>query len=211
MKPILVCFASRHGHTHTIAEHVAAALRARGQEALVWDVGLEEPVHLEDYEAVILAACVHRGRHERPMLSFVKAHREALDRLPTLFLSVSLSEATVEDPRASDGQRFEAWSAVQGMIERFVEETGWHPTRTRAVAGAMLYTRYGKLLQLLMKRIARAAGGSTDTTRDHVYTDWAALDHLVDTLVSDLDESSPERVRLLVPARAGAADRPTRH
>jgi menaquinone-dependent protoporphyrinogen oxidase len=34
-----------------------------------------------------------------------------------------------------------------------------------------------------MKRIARASGGSTDTSRDHEYTDWEALDRLVDELL----------------------------
>ena len=31
-----------------------------------------------------------------------------------------------------------------------------------------------------MKRIARKAGGATDTSRDYEYTDWAALDEFVD-------------------------------
>ena len=30
---------------------------------------------------------------------------------------------------------------------------------------------------------AKRAGGSTDTSRDHVYTDWAALDRFVDGFV----------------------------
>jgi menaquinone-dependent protoporphyrinogen IX oxidase len=43
-----------------------------------------------------------------------------------------------------------------------------------------------------MKQIAARAGGSTDTSRDHVYTDWAALDRLVDEFASALQ---PERER----------------
>ena len=33
-----------------------------------------------------------------------------------------------------------------------------------------------------MKLIARKAGASTDTSRDHVYTDWLALDRTIDEL-----------------------------
>jgi menaquinone-dependent protoporphyrinogen oxidase len=44
------------------------------------------------------------------------------------------------------------------------------------VAGALPYTRYNFLVRFLMKRIARKAGGPTDTSRDYDFTDWAALD-----------------------------------
>ena len=61
---------------------------------------------------------------------------------------------------------------LDAIIDRFVTETGWRPTTTKIVAGALLYTRYNWLKRLVMRRIARKAGGDTDTTRDHVYTDW---------------------------------------
>jgi menaquinone-dependent protoporphyrinogen IX oxidase len=34
-----------------------------------------------------------------------------------------------------------------------------------------------------MKRIAKAQGASTDTSRDHELTDWEALDRIVDEVV----------------------------
>jgi len=43
------------------------------------------------------------------------------------------------------------------------------------IAGAILYTRYNWFICWAMKRIARKEGGSTDTTRDHDYTDWAQV------------------------------------
>ena len=38
MKPILVLYATKEGHTRRIAEHIAATLRARDQAAEVIDV-----------------------------------------------------------------------------------------------------------------------------------------------------------------------------
>jgi len=49
-----------------------------------------------------------------------------------------------------------------------------------------MYTKYNFLVRLVMKRIAREAGASTDTAHDHVYTDWAALDILADELMPTL-------------------------
>ena len=86
---------------------------------------------------------------------------------------------------------------TEAMIERFIVETGWYPTATKPVAGALTYTKYSFIMRLVMKRIARAARGSTDTRRDHVYTDWAALDRFVADFVSGaLEEASdPATVR----------------
>jgi menaquinone-dependent protoporphyrinogen oxidase len=60
---------------------------------------------------------------------------------------------------------------------------GWHPSKVRAAAGALSYTKYNFLVRFVMKRIAKAQGASTDTSRDHELTDWEALDRIVDEVV----------------------------
>ena len=116
------------------------------------------------------------------MIDFVKRHKAGLEHLPTVFVSVSLSEAGAEDPAAPPERRGQAAADVQKMIDAFLAETGWHPNKIQAVAGAPLYTKYNRLLRFVMKRIAARAGGTTDTSQDHEYTDWAALDRLIDEL-----------------------------
>ena len=51
---------------------------------------------------------MHGGHHEREMIAFVKRNREALARLGAVFVSVTLSEAGAEDPKASKGRREQA-------------------------------------------------------------------------------------------------------
>jgi menaquinone-dependent protoporphyrinogen oxidase len=57
----------------------------------------------------------------------------------------------------------------------FLAETGWKPSVTKVVAGALPYTRYNWFIRRVMKRIAAKAGGDTDATRDYEYTDWQDL------------------------------------
>ena len=45
-----------------------------------------------------------------------------------------------------------------------------------------MYTRCNRLIRLVMKMTAKKAGGSADTSQDVEYTDWAALDRLVDEI-----------------------------
>lgn len=187
MKKITLFYATREGHTRRIVEHVAAALRARGFEADVLNVAElpdgGEPVGLD---AAIVAASIHIGKHEREMVQFVRARRPMLERIPTAFLSVSLTEADVEDESAPFAKRMDAIHEVVRYIDTFFEETGWRATRVRPVAGALLYTQYGFLKRFLIKMMAKQKGASTDTAHDHVYTDWHALDAFVDQLAGSL-------------------------
>jgi menaquinone-dependent protoporphyrinogen oxidase len=196
MTKIGVFYATREGQTRKIAEHVAASLRARGLDAHLKNVrDREASTDLHGYAAAILAASVHIGRHEREMVRFVKEHRAELERIPTAFLSVTLSEAGVEQADATPEARAASEAGVQQVIGRFLEETGWYPARIKAVAGALRYTQYNPFVRFILKRIARSAGGSTDTSRDHEYTDWDALDRFVGELAGEISATAGVAVR----------------
>jgi menaquinone-dependent protoporphyrinogen oxidase len=187
MKQILVLYATREGHTRRIAEHVAADLRLRGLTPCVHDARASSPFDASAYDGAILLASAHVGRHEREMIGFVKEHRHALEKLPTAFISVSLAEAGAEMEGASPEKRELSEKEVRELINRFLEETGFLPTHVKPVAGALLYTKYNVLIRLVMKHIAKRSGGSTDTSRDHEYTDWEALDRFVSEFAASLE------------------------
>ena len=186
MKSICIFYATREGHTRRIAEHVAAELRLRGFAVEVTNVRDHAAGNsLHTCTAAILAASVHAGRHVPEMLQFVKAHRGELACLPTAFLSVTLSEAGAERSDATPEEHAQFVADVQKVLDRFFAETGWHPQHVKPVAGALLYTQYNFLIRFVLKHIAKQAGGSTDTSRDHEYTDWVALEQFVAALAEE--------------------------
>jgi menaquinone-dependent protoporphyrinogen oxidase len=65
------------------------------------------------------------------------------------------------------------------------------------VAGRLAYTQYGFFKRWIMRAIARREGGSTDTTRDHEYTDWDAVTRFADEVVAAV-RSSTVRERVAV-------------
>jgi menaquinone-dependent protoporphyrinogen oxidase len=187
MKPVAVIYATREGQTERIARQVVAGLRERGVDAVAFDArGAGAALDFEACSAAVLAASVHAGQHEREMIDFVRAHRASLESMPTAFLSVTLSEAGAERKDATPEQHARFAADVQRMIDRFVHDTGWRPEHVVPVAGALRYSRYNFLVRLLMQRIARQAGGSTDATRDTEYTDWRALDDFVALFASEV-------------------------
>ena len=187
MKPVGVFYATREGQTCRVAQHAAETLRARGFEAEVRNLRNQvEGIVLNIYSGVILAASVHSGKHEREMIEFVQSHGSELDSMPTAFLSVTLSEAGAERPNATEQEHAQFTADVQKVLQAFFAETGWHPKRAKAIAGALLYTKYNLLMRFIMKRIAKESGGDTDTSRDYEYTDWAALDRFVEEFAAEI-------------------------
>ncbi len=176
MNKVAVLYATREGHTRRIAEEIAATLRDAGFDAIGRNVAeWPEGARPDAFFGVVLAASVHLGRHEPEMVQFVKQHRAALGRMPVAFVSVTLSQAGAEREDATPDEHARFVADVRKVTEAFFAETGWHPRMVKPVAGALLYSKYRFPLRLLMRFIAMRAGGDTDTSHDHVYTDWNGL------------------------------------
>ncbi len=187
MKPLVILYATREGHTRRIAQYIEARIRDRGRFTRLHDVRkIREPFDLNGYDGAILAASVHTGTHEPEMTEFVKRHRDELEELGTAFLSVSLAQASAEDTTLPEGDRAKAATEVQRVIHRFLGDTGWRPKRVKAVAGALLYSKYNFIIRFVMKRIAKKASRPTDTSHDYEFTDWKAIDALVDEVLGNV-------------------------
>ena len=180
----VIFYATREGQTRRIAEHLALTFAAHGVEADALDVRTERrSIDWASYDHVIVAASVHAGHHEREMVAFARSHRPQLEKAHASFLSVTLSQAGVEDPSYTAEERTRAEADVQRMIDVFVTESGWRPARALPVAGTLSYSKYNPLIRFVMKRIAKKSHASTDTSHDHEFTDWPKLDRFAVSLL----------------------------
>ena len=76
---------------------------------------------------------------------------------------------------------FRALDERQGMVEKFVDETGWRPDMVGIFGGALRYTQYGFVKRHLMKKISKDKGSADlDTSRDYEYTDWNDVRHFAE-------------------------------
>ena len=167
MPKLLVAYTTYDGHTAKIAERIVSALRHADCAVEMCDLARSRPQRpLEDYDGVIAGGPLHGGKHPLQLVKFVSENRSALNEQPSAFFSVSLSAAGNEEQQG-DATR---------CLNEFLEQTGWEPTSTSIVAGALLYRKYGFIKRWMMKMIVKR-GGDTDTSRNYVYTDWDAVDH----------------------------------
>jgi menaquinone-dependent protoporphyrinogen oxidase len=78
------------------------------------------------------------------------------------------------------------------MLRRdFLGETGWSPALEATFAGAINFTEYNWLLRAYMKYASKFNGGSTDTSRDHEYTDWQQVAAFASDVAELVAEAQP--------------------
>lgn len=177
---ILALYGSNYGQAEAVLTTVARVLRGAGHEVtMIRGDASPGSLDLDRYGAVVIAASVIRGRHQRYIRDFVAGHRAVLDSRFGAFISVS-GAAPEGDPAWRKGAR--------QYLDAFLAETGWRPQATRIVAGALRYPRYNVLLRWIMKRISAQHGGPVDTSREFEFTDWAGLEAFARELAVTLRE-----------------------
>jgi menaquinone-dependent protoporphyrinogen oxidase len=167
MPAVLIVHASTHGHTAKIAAAVARALQGDGVDVDVRDVASAAEVAPSDYDAVIVGASVHGGRHQHEIVDWARGHHITLSGMPSAFFSVCLTAAD---------ETAESREATRAYIDDFEDDTGWTPRKRVSFAGALQYREYDFATRLVMRLLMRRGQHPTDVTQDHDYTDWEAVD-----------------------------------
>jgi len=180
MSSVLILYATTEGQTARIAERIAQTLRGRGHAAEICPASSDRAgPGLATYDAVIVGASIHYGRHPGYLRSLVRSQRDTLEALPSAFFSVSLSAG---GPGAKP-------KAARRYLEVFLRQTGWNPRQTATFAGALQFSKYGAVKRLLMIVFVGLGGGDTDTSRDYEYTDWGAVERFAETFTQRLRPS----------------------
>ncbi|WP_420409211.1 flavodoxin domain-containing protein [Hoeflea sp.] len=166
---ILILYATVEGHSRTIAEHAAGLLESRGHSVVIGDMrepGFAVPGR---FDGILLCAPIHIGRYPDPLFRFVADWKDALDDVPNAFVSVSLAIASDSEEERAEARTYPA----------LLEKAGYRPKLVHHAAGALKYIEYDFFKRMMMRRIAAKEGGPVDTGRDHILTDWDALDAFV--------------------------------
>ncbi len=167
----LVLYGTTEGQTRKIADFVTTKLKDRGDVVAMIDAADVPPdLQPQDYDAAILAASLHAGDYQGPLVHFARKHHEALNTMPTAFLSVSLSAAG-KDPDDLKG--------TVACALRFQKDSGWNPNEVHHVAGAFRFTEYDFFKRWMMKVIAWERGMRTSGVDELELTDWDALSQIV--------------------------------
>jgi menaquinone-dependent protoporphyrinogen oxidase len=183
---ILIAYASTHGQTALIASRMQESLERRDIHITLVNLKERPAPELYQFDGVILGASIIARGHQPAVVAYIRNHRDELNRMRSAFFSVSASAGSANE---------KGRAAARRVRDEFLTGTGFRPSIRESIAGAIKYTRYNILLRWYMKKASRMNGGSTDTSRDHEYTDWAQVEsftHKFATLIMQHPLAAPE-------------------
>lgn len=184
---ILLVYGTGYGQAQKIAERMRDLLVERSYlVTLVRGDQLHPDFSLAGFDGAIVGASVNLSKHQPYIDRFVRDHIAELNRLPSAFFSVSGSAGSSQEKERAAARR---------ILTDFLTATRWKPRMTATMAGAIMFTKYNVVLRWFMKRISAREGRSTDTSRDHEYTDWTQVQEFVDDFMSVVSANRPALAR----------------
>lgn len=176
MHVILLAHASSEGQTKKIAERISLDLQVLSVAVELVPI-VEAPMKVDQYDAILLGASIHGGKHAPEVADFVRAHRKRLEATPSAFFSVSLTAADRDEVHQAK---------AEGYVQEFFDSVDWHPELVGCFGGALRYSQYGFVKKLIVRHIAKSIDKDTDTSSDHEYTDWDDVDHFTQAFATHL-------------------------
>jgi menaquinone-dependent protoporphyrinogen oxidase len=167
---IMIVYATTEGQTRKVARYVFDWLAGAGHAAELIPAAEAEGLDPSGFDGVAVAGSVHGGKYQAELLDWAKSAVRDLAKVPTLFLSVSLTAA---------GKDEGDWEGLRGCVDRFARETGWTPARVEHVAGAFRFSEYDFFKSWAMRWIAAERDDTVKAGEDKEYTDWEALGALL--------------------------------
>ena len=185
---VLLVFATTEGQTARIATALAGHMETLGHDAELADLRQRESrPDPAAFDAVVVLASVHAGKHQPVASSFVGENAARLAGKITAFLSVSLSAAadTAEGRRRADEQ-----------VSDFLDYVDWRPDFVETLGGAIRYSRFSRtwrwILRVSQSLFRKQLGeqGWPALTVDREFTDWTALQAFAERFCARLESAS---------------------
>ena len=179
---VFIVYSTMEGQTRKVTRFMEDIFREEGHEVTIANAKVAQSP--EGYDAILIGSSIHIHRYNNPIRKYVHKYADLITNMPNGFFSVCLAVAS---------DLVEEHEEAAGIAEDFYTQTGWKPQMHIQIPGALKYSQYGFLKTFILKRIAKKEGLSTDTSRDHEYTDWNAVRGFAKAF-SDKISSAPEPV-----------------
>ncbi len=176
---LLIIYGTTEGHTRNIANFLKTEAEKKGIHVTLCD-STNSPEPPLFYHGVVVLSSLHAHRYQSSVYHYAKSYAEHLNKVPSAFLSVSLTAADEDDA--------ESWKELKKITTEFLEHANWQPASIEYVAGALLYAQYDFFKGLVMKMIGKSKNLDLDTTKDYVFTDWHKLEVFLGGFTAEMEK-----------------------
>jgi menaquinone-dependent protoporphyrinogen oxidase len=180
-----VLYATRDGHSRTVAARIAERLAVDRMPATVGDLAeaIPSPMDLAAAPLVVLVAAVRYGRHLPEAGRLLAALAKLSPPPPLALASVNLTA------RKPD----KATAETNPYLRKLISASPVRPALAIAVAGRLDYPCYRWWDRQIIRLIMWLTDGPTDPNTCVVYTSWRAVDDFADRLVELTSHAPPAR------------------
>jgi menaquinone-dependent protoporphyrinogen oxidase len=176
---ILVAYASRHGATQGIAEHIAHTLEANGLDVTLRPV--EEADWVDHYDAFVIGSAAYLGGWLDQATAFVRRNRGALAAHPVWFFSSGPVGPDVVDAKGRDPVE----AATPKEFAEFARTIG--PRDERVFFGAYdPDAPPSGVAEGLMHRFMRVMPAARNALPAGDYRDWPAIETWAEGIAREL-------------------------
>jgi len=184
MSKVLIAYATSEGQTAKISQALSQQLQQTGHAVELSELQSHHPEpNAQRFDAVIVAASVHAGKHQKSAARFVTNNAEALRAKPTAFVSVGLAVAAAKD---AGRQR------ADEQVKSFLNQVDWEPDLIEMLGGAFRYSQFSTIKRWIFRLSQRLfrkdldRQGWPDVTADNEFTDWNELRRFGDEFATRL-------------------------
>jgi menaquinone-dependent protoporphyrinogen oxidase len=172
-RSVLIAYASRHGATAGIAQHLATALTARNVAATALPIGDIKDAH--GYDGYVIGSAVYAGRWLRDATNFVHENRTVLRRHPVwLFSSGPLSTDPMDRKHAIPRGAGKLTSEVAARTHQ-VFPGAWH--RDAKPIGAV-------------EKVMSLVPAARNALPEGDFRDWADLEAYAEAVAGELEAAA---------------------
>jgi menaquinone-dependent protoporphyrinogen oxidase len=180
---ILVAYASRHGATQGIAEHIAATLERAGLDVTIQPAQSVGPV--DKYDAFVIGSAAYMGGWLGDATTFVRRNRDLLEARPVWLFSSGPTSAELVDAKARD--QLEA--AAPKEFAEFARTI--RPRGEQVFFGAYDPDAEPKgLAEGLMSRFMRMSPAARSALPAGDFRDWPAIEAWAESIARELQPAA---------------------
>ncbi|WP_068086274.1 menaquinone-dependent protoporphyrinogen IX dehydrogenase [Polycladidibacter stylochi] len=160
----LLVYATREGQTREIIKTISSVLESEGHTChyLPLITGSESIPALPKETKIIIGAPIHFGYHHCAVSKFINLNKAKLHCHQTAFFSVNLLARHKEKSTPN----------TNIYLQKFLKHQQFRPSITEVFAGAVNYPKLGLMSKIALLAIMKLTKGPTDTSQNHVFTDW---------------------------------------
>lgn len=172
MNKVLIIFASRNGHTKTIANDIAIILEQNEKTVELCNIDATSPMReLKSYKHILVMSPVYNKKFMHKVVDFVANNHDELNKVSSILVGVCLS--VIKSKKQNEH-----------YINNFLKRTRWNPNEIFILAGRLYYQDYGILEKILLKIMMFMYGEKTKTTEPIIFTDYQEVEKIAQKIIN---------------------------